>query len=280
MNLFKRIIVAIVLIPIVWYIIFFRDQNPLYYRITISIIISAAAFEFLLAQRLPLQIINHIFFTLALLTLVNLDFPHKDYEFGLAVFTGLILIILTTNYIFLPPDFFFKRITAQFFALIYLGLFGLHFNLLANIDERLGFNNHLIFFVLSFNWICDSGAYFTGRLFGKNKLAPVISPNKTIEGLIGGVIISTIYALFYKKYFMSENISYLNILLLSILLNAACPLGDLCASAIKRALAIKDYSKLIPGHGGLIDRLDSLLYTAPVTVCYFKLLFFLKIYLK
>ena len=151
---------------------------------------------------------------------------------------------------------------------------GLHFNLLrfkpfGNLESE-----KIVLFVLAFSWVCDSGAYFVGKSIGKRKLAPVLSPNKPIEGLIGGTIFSIIFAVLYK-YFYFQKIGYLDIVLLAIFLSAICPLGDLCASAIKRATNIKNYSQLLPGHGGIIDRLDSLLYTVTFTVFYFNIKSFL-----
>jgi len=124
----------------------------------------------------------------------------------------------------------------------------------------------LIPFVIAF--MSDSGAYFTGILFGKHKLAPNISPKKTIEGLFGGIVVAILGVLLYcyvlqKAFHM--NVSYTNGLAYGILGSLGAVFGDLCFSAIKRQAGIKDYGNLIPGHGGILDRFDSVVVVAILT---------------
>lgn len=121
-------------------------------------------------------------------------------------------------------------------------------------------------FVMAF--LSDSGAYFAGRAFGKHKLAPVISPNKTVEGvlggLLGGVVGMVVFCLVLQLAF-SFQINYLYALIYGLLGSLASVFGDLSFSAIKRQTGIKDYGKLIPGHGGILDRFDSMIVVAPLT---------------
>ena len=117
-------------------------------------------------------------------------------------------------------------------------------------------------------FIPDSGAYFAGRYFGKHKLAPVISPKKTIEGAIGGAAVAVLGMLLYAFIMdiaFSVEVSYTAALLYGILGAAADVFGDLMFSSIKRQTGIKDYGNLIPGHGGILDRFDSMLMVAPLT---------------
>ncbi|MBP7654505.1 phosphatidate cytidylyltransferase [Candidatus Dependentiae bacterium] len=262
----KRIIVAAVLIPIVLFLI---NLGGWWYRGMITFLLAAGSFEFIYSHRLGVGIINKVLTITALIIFVNLDY-NSDYMWNINLFAGLVLIIITSNYLFLPPSEFYDKTKLLFFTLIYLGVFGLHFNLLARIDQSYNYFNKLIIFVLSFSWVCDSGAYFVGSFMGKRQLAPVLSPKKTIEGAIGGTLTSIIYAMLFKKIYF-ENIGYGDIIFLAVLLSIICPLGDLCASAIKRATNIKNYSEILPGHGGIIDRLDSLLYTATFTVLYYNI---------
>ncbi len=124
----------------------------------------------------------------------------------------------------------------------------------------------LIPFVIAF--MSDTGAYFTGLAFGKHKLAPNISPKKTVEGLIGGVLGAVIgvmvYCFILNKAF-HLNASYMNALAYGILGSLGAVFGDLCFSAIKRQAEIKDYGNLIPGHGGILDRFDSMVVVATLT---------------
>lgn len=124
----------------------------------------------------------------------------------------------------------------------------------------------LVPFVISF--LSDTGAYFAGLNFGKHKLAPVISPKKTVEGVIGGVfgaiIGMVLYCLIINVFFRYE-VNYLAAIVYGVVGSAAAVFGDLCFSVIKRQTGIKDYGKLIPGHGGILDRFDSMMVVAPLT---------------
>lgn len=124
----------------------------------------------------------------------------------------------------------------------------------------------MIPFVLAF--LSDTGAYFAGRAFGQHKLAPVISPNKTVEGVIGGVLGAmlgmVLYTLILNVAFRFR-VNYLLALLYGILGSLGAVFGDLCFSVIKRQTGIKDYGNLIPGHGGILDRFDSMMIVGPLT---------------
>lgn len=124
----------------------------------------------------------------------------------------------------------------------------------------------LLPFVIAF--LSDTGAYFTGRAYGKRKLAPVISPNKTVEGVIGGVVGAifgvVVYCLILDIAFGFQ-VNYLYVPVYGILGSLSAVFGDLIFSAIKRQTGIKDYGNLIPGHGGVLDRFDSMTIVAPLT---------------
>ncbi len=125
--------------------------------------------------------------------------------------------------------------------------------------------NGLYYLLLLFNFssICDMGAYFTGVTIGKHKLCPEISPKKTVEGAIGGIASSVIFAVVFVLAFgMTEKL--IATVILTIPLCIVGMTGDLFASSLKRAVELKDYGNLIPGHGGVLDRLDSMLLIAPV----------------
>lgn len=121
-------------------------------------------------------------------------------------------------------------------------------------------------FIMAF--MSDAGAYFVGIFFGKHKLCPEISPKKSVEGLFGGVVIGTLSLLLYGfiiNFFFDAGTRYLPLLIYGVIGTLASAFGDLCLSVIKRQTGIKDYGNLIPGHGGVLDRLDSVLIAAPLT---------------
>ena len=128
-----------------------------------------------------------------------------------------------------------------------------------------------VFFILfSFtcSWFTDIFAYFTGRAFGKHKLCPNISPKKTVEGAIGGIVITMVVNLllllvFNRFFFEQAAIPYWLIAVSSVLLSVVSMFGDLSASTIKRNYGIKDFGKILPGHGGIMDRFDSCLFVWP-----------------
>jgi phosphatidate cytidylyltransferase len=146
------------------------------------------------------------------------------------------------------------------------------------IATRVGFENVpglstkllLFFFVVIFG--SDAGAYFAGRALGKHKLAPAISPGKTIEGLVGGIIAAAGFAALSTFLFFTE-LPYKFSIPLAIVMAIVGVLGDLAESAIKRGSKTKDAATILPGHGGLLDRLDSLLYNAPI-LYYFARFYF------
>ncbi len=121
-----------------------------------------------------------------------------------------------------------------------------------------------IYFMCAIVWAGDTGAYFTGRKFGKNKLAPKLSPNKTWEGSYGGIVASIFAASIVKLLFSDDFASWSSVIMSGILGGIFGQMGDLTESAFKRFAGVKDSGKIFPGHGGFLDRVDGLLFAAPV----------------
>jgi phosphatidate cytidylyltransferase len=176
---------------------------------------------------------------------------------GLAVSAGLMIPILMFTLLLISQKDFIKRSTSAVFITFYLAVLGGFILLLANHPD----GSTRIFALVALIACNDTFAYFAGVLFGKHKLAPSISPKKSWEGLIGGAFAAVIggsfifNSLFETAWFVGALIGLMTVV------TATC--GDLIESAIKRDLAIKDMSNLLPGHGGIMDRLDSALFTAP-----------------
>ena len=122
---------------------------------------------------------------------------------------------------------------------------------------------HYILFAFLVVWLTDTGAYIFGRLMGKHKLWPVISPNKTVEGFVGGLICSLIVPL-VMMIFVDFNIALWLLLIITIILSMFGQLGDLVESGFKRHFGVKDSGRILPGHGGILDRFDSLLFVFPI----------------
>jgi phosphatidate cytidylyltransferase len=120
-------------------------------------------------------------------------------------------------------------------------------------------------------WSGDSFAYFAGKSLGRHKLAPVVSPNKTWEGAVAGFLFSIIAALACKATFL-HGLSWMDATALGALIGVVGQIGDLCESIVKRAVKVKDSGAILPGHGGMLDRVDSLLFGAPAMYYYLSFL--------
>lgn len=138
--------------------------------------------------------------------------------------------------------------------------------------RTLEFGNILIWLVFVGSFMTDSSAYFVGKTLGRHKLCPTISPKKTIEGAVGGVIGCGIFFLifafivnnFLTPWLGGMTMSYLNMFILGLIASVFAQIGDLTASLIKRQFSIKDFGNMFPGHGGMLDRCDSIVFVAPV----------------
>lgn len=130
---------------------------------------------------------------------------------------------------------------------------------------------HLLFFALALNWAGDSVAYYIGRAWGRHRLAPIVSPKKSWEGAAASVVGSILLSLLYLNYFL-PGISLWKVAVIAGVSNVAGQFGDLAESAIKRGAGVKDSGSLLPGHGGMLDRVDSSLFALPVAYVLISLL--------
>ncbi len=156
------------------------------------------------------------------------------------------------------------------FTVIYLALpfgFALGLPKFSTLDPDKSFTLE-VFMLFVLIWSSDTFAYLTGKFFGKHKMAPKVSPKKTWEGFAGGVILTLILGFFVEKYFPELRGNWM---IVGLLISIFAPLGDLVESQLKRSFAVKDSGNIIPGHGGILDRLDSFIICAPVIYLYFIL---------
>ena len=138
-----------------------------------------------------------------------------------------------------------------------------------NMQHDFYFGSELVMFVFLLVWAADTGAYFVGKKFGKRKLAPKVSPGKTIEGFLGGLIFAVIIAFLGVIYFEVEADHIILFLVASLVTTLVSALGDLTESVFKRESGLKDSSNLLPGHGGILDRIDSLTAAVPVFALFY-----------
>lgn len=171
----------------------------------------------------------------------------------------IFILLMLAHTVVSKNHFTFDDAAVIVLSVFYIG-FGFHFFVLAR-DMMGGLST--LFFALLIVWVTDSGAYLVGRKLGKHKLAPRISPNKTWEGSIGGTVLSVIVSAIYLKFF-PQAYDWSVMLIIALIASVAGQFGDLIESALKRYYNVKDSGKILPGHGGILDRFDSLLIVLPV----------------
>lgn len=154
-------------------------------------------------------------------------------------------------------------VTKVVFGIFYIPLLTSHFILLRTLEKGI----YWILLVLVIGIIGDTVALYIGKYFGKRKLIPLVSPGKTVEGTLGLIVGSVIASLIFSYFFLHE-VFFVHILIMAFVGSAIGQLGDLSESAIKRNFGVKDASALLPGHGGLLDRMDSLIFIAPFIYYY------------
>jgi phosphatidate cytidylyltransferase len=189
------------------------------------------------------------------------------------IYHGMILSYCIYSLImFLSLIIYHKTITFKELSIIYSMSIMIPTSLLTIISTRDLSSTHGIFYsivAILAAWIPDIGAYFTGTLLGKHKLCPEISPKKTVEGFIGGIVFGVLFMMLtgfiFTHMFTSEakQVSYAVLALLGLGGSMTSTIGDLSFSLIKRSCGVKDFGNIIPGHGGMLDRFDSVIFTAP-----------------
>lgn len=180
----------------------------------------------------------------------------------MAIIISMILILFV--YVFGYPKYHAEQVMAAFFGVVYVAVMLSFIYLTRSLPD----GKFLVWLIFLCSWGCDTCAYCVGMLIGKHKMAPVLSPKKSIEGAVGGVAGAALLGVIYAAATQGKMAEYALICAVGALISMV---GDLAASAIKRNQNIKDYGKLIPGHGGILDRFDSMMFTAPAI--YFVILF-------
>lgn len=261
---FAREITAVIAAPIIIWII---GWGPIpVFNATIALVAILALHEFLSlgkAKGYDVPIILCILIMLVLIAAFIL--PSVSVELGM--FTALLLI--PGWYVVGKKDLeeSLPSSAVAVLATTYVGMLGGSLIRLHN-DFPEGWK--LVFFLLLVVWLGDSGAYYVGKTFGKHKLTR-ISPKKTVEGLAGGIATSIITAVVIHLTFFRE-FPLLHAIIAGVILSFAGVVGDLAESMWKRSAAVKDSGTLIPGHGGFLDRFDSIFFTAPILYTYWTLL--------
>lgn len=193
-------------------------------------------------------------------------YANLRFEFmtDMVMFALLLLMLLMSAYVFTYPKYRTEQFLAAFFGVFYVAVMLSYVYQTRMLDA----GAYIVWLIFLCSWGCDTCAYCVGVLFGKHKMAPKLSPKKSIEGAIGGVLGAALLTVLYGMIFQNAMGMEMSQILLLAVISAVGALvsmvGDLTASAIKRNYDIKDYGRLIPGHGGILDRFDSVIFTAPM----------------
>lgn len=175
-----------------------------------------------------------------------------------------VLILLLAVYVLSYPKYHASQVMAAFFGIFYVAV------MLSCIYQTRVMENgaYVVWLIFLCSWGCDTCAYCVGVKFGKHKMSPVLSPKKSVEGAAGGLagtfLLTVLYASVFRKQMDVTSSQIVLLAVISTIGGVISMIGDLAASAIKRNYEIKDYGTLIPGHGGILDRFDSVIFTAPV----------------
>lgn len=212
---------------------------------------------------------------LSVITIIGINFLKLQYTIDVVLFVVFILLFaLFTIVVFSRNKITYLDVSVTVFSVLYI-VFLFTFLSKTKGIENLGYLYIWLIFVCA--WMTDTSAYFAGSFFGKHKLIPDISPNKTLEGVAGGIIgciLSVLVYGFIIYKIAGVNIGIVHYIVLATIASIFAQIGDLVGSAIKRTTSIKDFGTIMPGHGGVIDRFDSVLLVAPVV--YFYLVFVVR----
>lgn len=186
----------------------------------------------------------------------------SELNWFMMLFIGFLVCLLAVM-VFTYPKYHAKEVVAAFFGLFYVAVMLSYIYQIRILEGGV----FLVWLVFVCSWGCDTCAYCVGMLIGKHKMAPVLSPKKSVEGGIGGIVGAALIGVLYAlaiNHWGNADVSAAQFAVIGAVGGAISQVGDLAASAIKRNYEIKDYGTLIPGHGGIMDRFDSVIFTAPI----------------
>jgi phosphatidate cytidylyltransferase len=264
---YAREVTALVLTPIAVYIIGW--SHAYVFDATVALIAALALYEFLILGRrkgyeVPMAL------CIAVMLFIVAAFVLEPISVEMGVFVAL--LVIPASYVFSQKalDDALPSSAIAVLATLYVGMLGGSLIRLRN-DFPAGIGPKLVLFLLLVVWLGDAGAYYVGKQFGRHPLSPRISPKKTIEGGIGGIVVAIITAVVIRSTFFPE-FPLLHAIIAGVILSVAGVVGDLAESMWKRSAAVKDSGSLIPGHGGFLDRFDSIFFTTPILYVYWVLI--------
>ena len=254
----QRLMSGIVLVIILAGVLYFGGMATFLMTAAVSLI---GYYELLKVFQAEKTAIGVIGYTVTILYYGLLTLEMDQFILPLSL---ILMIALLAVYVLRFPVYHFRQVAAGFFGFFYVAVM-LSYVYQIRVLEAGGVYVVLLFLA---SWGNDTLAYCAGRLFGKHKMSPILSPKKTIEGAVGGVLgaglLGFLYSLIANQFVLTEINLGLVFAMVCVVGALIAIIGDLAASAIKRNYDIKDYGTLIPGHGGILDRFDSVIFIAPI----------------
>ena len=268
----RRALSVVVLVPLVFLIIYWGDW--LYLLLVLVSMLMMQVEYCRLAQHFTEKLnpvmpalLTGVFCLLAYL-LPALTKTISDSTVMFTFFTFVFIYVFAESIFRAKVDGELITVTLKLTGILTIGwALGYHLILLRN-AESVG--RHLIFLLCGTIWCSDTGAYLVGRAFGKHKLGTPVSPHKTVEGTIGGLVVGTLIGSVLGVILLDGKLFWVNAAFIGLLLSVLGQLGDLSASLMKRTAGVKDSGDVIPGHGGFIDRCDSLIFSTPALYYYWE----------
>ena len=261
-----RVLSALIGIPVLLFLMYTGGIPLLIFVIILALLALFELYRLLIEMNIRIHLLL-LYGSALIFPIIAFIAPAENAESllfaGLIVYLLMHLLLLVLSF----PEYGLGNIGASYLGSCYISVL-FSFLILIRKIEPYGFHILLLVFVLT--WVCDIGAYFIGTRFGRRALCPTVSPKKTVEGALGGLLSCLVVAYLFHLFF--PVLSGKVILLLGFTIGLVVQLGDLVESAIKRIAGVKDSGYLIPGHGGILDRFDSILFSAPAAYFFIKLI--------
>ena len=266
-NTATRVIVSLVAIPLIVLASYLGSYYFFFFVLAIGLI---SYYEF--SGMVKKNIANaNLWFGLFAVSFIITNQFHHIIDFVPLLFIVILLLLMIE--LFRNKGSVVKNLGTTILGILYIGLFSSALiairEFYPNVNDLYYRGGYIIISMLATIWVCDSAAFFGGTALGKHKLFPRISPNKSWEGALFGFVFA-ILTMLLAKLVVLDFLSWSNVVVLGIIIGIIGQLGDLVESSIKRDAGVKDSSSIIPGHGGIYDRFDSLLFSAPAVWLYLK----------
>ncbi|WP_082234166.1 phosphatidate cytidylyltransferase [Halobacillus massiliensis] len=246
------VVAALIFLPIV-------ILGGLFFQLFVYLLATIAIYELMRMKKIAKYSVSALITFLLMWSLMYKEEMFGQFELPItkSEITLLAVLLLLSYTVLVKNRFTFDDAGFLLISAFYIGM-GFYY-----LIETRSMGLEYIFYALFIVWATDTGAYLFGRAFGKRKLWPQISPKKTIEGSVGGILLACVVALIFQLVYPIHS-SMMVVLLVTVIISMAGQIGDLVESAFKRHYAVKDSGNILPGHGGVLDRFDSLIYMLPI----------------